>query len=55
MLNLEQIKEKLQDRKLMVVSEKTGVHYNTLKNILDGKNTNPTIRVIEAISNYLEE
>lgn len=54
MLTVKEIQEKLEDRKLQVVADKTGVHYNTLKNIKDGKNTNPTFKVIKSISEYLE-
>lgn len=50
---LKDVVERLQDRNLTVVSEKTGVSYNTLKNIRDGVNTNPTINTLETISNYL--
>lgn len=36
MLTIEQIKEKLNDRKLIVVSDVTGIHYNTLLRIRNG-------------------
>jgi DNA-binding Xre family transcriptional regulator len=54
MLTIKEIRQKLEDRKLQIVAEKTGVHYNTLKKIKDGKNDNPTLKVIKAISDYLE-
>jgi DNA-binding Xre family transcriptional regulator len=53
MMTLDQIKGLLHDRKLNVVADATGVHRNTLSAIRDGKNTNPTLRTIEALSLYL--
>ncbi len=53
MLTLGQIRELLDDRKLDVVSEKTGLHRNTLAAIRDGRNDNPTLKTIEALSDYL--
>ena len=50
---LKDIVKRLQDRNLTVVSENTGISYNTLKNIRDGINTNPTINTLETISDYL--
>lgn len=54
MLTLEQIKQQLQDRRLQMISDTTGIHYNTLKTIRDDANPNPTYRVIEQLSAYLE-
>lgn len=54
MLTLEQIKQQLQDRRLQMVADATGVHYNTLKTIRDEPSPNPTYRVIEQLSAYLE-
>ena len=53
MLTLGQIRELLDDRKLDIVSEKTGLHRNTLAAIRDGRNDNPTLKTIEALSDYL--
>lgn len=52
MLTLGQIREFLADRRLDVVSEKTGLHRNTLAAIRDGINENPTLKTIEALSDY---
>lgn len=41
-------KDELED-----LSEKIGVHINTLKNIKSGKNDNPTYQVMESLSNWL--
>jgi hypothetical protein len=54
MLPLEQIREELQDRKISCVSDATGVHANTIRDIRDGGNVNPTLRVILALSAYFE-
>ena len=51
---LAEIVEKLQDRNIIVVARKTGVSYNTIKNIRDGKNTNPTLDVLTSLYEYLE-
>lgn len=55
MLTLDQISEKLKDRRLDKVSEATGVHRNTLHAIRDGKQSNPKYATIKALSDYLEE
>jgi len=52
MLTLSQIQQLLADRRLDVVSEKTGLHRNTLAAIRDGSNGNPTLKTIEALSDY---
>lgn len=52
MLNLQQLKALLQDRKLSSVAEATGLHPNTLREIKDGINTNPTLRTMEALNSY---
>lgn len=53
MLTLEVIKEKLSDRKLSVVSEKSGVNYLALCNLYNGK-SNPTYETVKKLSDYLE-
>ncbi len=54
MMTLEAIKHALRDRRLSVVSEATGAHYNTLKDIRDGRTTNPKHATVVAVSDYLE-
>ena len=34
---------------------KSGVSFSTLNNLLSGRNTNPTIEVVEKLQNFLEE
>jgi hypothetical protein len=53
MLTLDQIKRSLSDRRLNVVSEKTGLHVNTIANIRDGKSA-PTYYAVQKLSDYLE-
>lgn len=55
MIDLAEVRERLRDRRLSVVSRETGIHYNTLIRIRDGANVNPTYRVLEALSAYLSE
>lgn len=53
MLNLNQIREALDDRNLEKVAENTGIHRNTLAAIRMGTNTNPTYATLKALSDYL--
>ena len=53
MLTLEEIRKRLEDRRLNMVAEATGLHYNTVRNIAVGENTNPTYEVFKALSDYL--
>jgi DNA-binding Xre family transcriptional regulator len=52
MLSLEEIKNKLQDRKLYAVSEATGLSYPTLKKLHDGETSNFTLDTIQKVSDY---
>lgn len=38
----------------MRVAEATGLHYNTIREIRDNPDANPTHRVLAALSEYLE-
>lgn len=53
MLTLEQIRAALRDRRLAKVAEATGLHYNTIREIRDNPDANPTYKVIKALSDYL--
>lgn len=53
MLTLDEIKRLLADRRLNVVSAATAVNRNTLAQIRDGKNENPTLRTMKRLSDYL--
>lgn len=54
MMTLEQIKQALTDRRPSMVAEATNVHVNTIRQIRDGENTNPTYNVLSALSDYLQ-
>ncbi len=54
MLNLDQIKAKLPDRRLDAIAQATGLHRNTIANIRDGKIENPTYYVLRKLSDYFE-
>ena len=54
MLDIDQISRLLLDRKLDVVSEKTGLHRNIIASIRDGRTTNPNYLTIKSLSDYLE-
>ena len=53
MLTLREIKDRLEDRNLTVVSERTGVSYQTLWRITK-TNSTPSVATAEKLSNYLE-
>lgn len=53
MMALEDIRSLLQDRRVSVVAEATGIHFNTIREIRDNKDANPTYRVITKLTEYL--
>ena len=53
MLTLDKIRDMLQDRRLDVVSEVTGIHRNTLSGIRSGAITNPRYETLLKLSEYL--
>ena len=53
MLTLDEIKRLLADRRMDIVSAATAVNRNTLAQIRDGKNQNPTLRTMKRLSDYL--
>ena len=54
MMTLEQIKQALSDRRPSMVAEATNIHVNTIRQIRDGENVNPTYVVLKALSDYLK-
>ena len=54
MMNLEEIRHALEDRVPTKVAEATGVHYNTIRQIRSNPEANPTHKVMQKISDYLE-
>lgn len=54
MKTLQELRQLLVDRRLQVVADEAGVHFNTLRTIRDDPKANPTYRVIKALSEYFE-
>ena len=52
MKDLEEIRRKLKDRRLYMVAKATGITYQTLLDIREGKTRNPTILTVEKIKEY---
>jgi hypothetical protein len=52
MLTLDQIRDKLQDRRLGLIVKATGLHYNTLRDVRDNLEANPTYKVIKLLNDY---
>ena len=55
LLTIEQVKQKLQDRRLEVVALATGLHYNTLRYIRDTHQKNVKYENLEKLSIYFAE
>jgi transcriptional regulator with XRE-family HTH domain len=53
-LSIEVIRERLQDRVVEIVAEKTGIHANTIRAIKRGE-SEPSYRVLVALSEYLTD
>lgn len=53
-MTLEQIRKALSDRMPIKVADATGLHYNTIREVRDNPDANPTYKVLVALSNYLE-
>ncbi|HRV28836.1 MAG TPA: helix-turn-helix transcriptional regulator [Spirochaetia bacterium] len=53
MLTIEQIREKLADRNVTVVAEKTGIHRMTIYRLINGSMA--TYDTIKKLSDYLTE
>lgn len=54
MLTLSQIKRGLADRSASIVARATGLHYNTVRDVRSNPDTNPTYKVMLALSDYIE-
>lgn len=52
LLTVEQLKAKLQDRRLEVVANATGLHYNTLLTIRDSHVVNVKYETLTKLSEY---
>lgn len=53
MLTLNEIREQLKDRNLMMVANKAGVHYNALYRLMKGGNK-PSYETVRKVVSYLE-
>jgi len=51
-MDIDELIEALQDRKLSLVAEATGIHPNTLSDIKNGRSDNPTLKTLKALSDY---
>jgi hypothetical protein len=54
-MQLDEIKTKLADRRLAVVADGARLHYNTLRAIRDGEKTNPTLETMRRLTVYFQE
>jgi len=55
MLTLDEIRNLLGDRRIPVVSERTGIPHSTIYAVRDGRSANPTYAVLKALSDYLTQ
>ena len=54
MMTIEAIRLALRDRRISMVAEATGLHYNTIRSVRDNEDANPSYKVLKALSAYLE-
>ena len=54
LLTIDEIIEKMKDRKTLVVAQETGVHPATIRSIVNGVNKNPVYRVVYELSKYFK-
>jgi DNA-binding Xre family transcriptional regulator len=52
-MTLEEIIEALRDRNLVIVSERTGIHHNSLVALKKGRVKNPHQKTLDALAAYL--
>ena len=52
-MNLDDIKDKLKDKRLYIVSERTGISYPILNKLSKGEDSNYTIDTLKKVSTYL--
>ena len=52
---LTQLSEKLAGIKLKTLAAKTGLHYNTLRKIRDDPDANPTLNVMNTLSEFFRK
>ena len=54
MLTLDEIRKKLQDRSIPYIAAQTGLSYNTIRDIRNNEDANPTYKVMAALNSYFE-
>ena len=54
MMTLEQIREKLQDRRLSMVALATGLSRQAVHNVATGRTPNPSHETVRRLAEYLE-
>lgn len=54
-MTINELREALYDRRLPIISERTGVSTSTLRNIREGRNTNPTNATMVVLTQYFKE
>mgnify|MGYP001765206823 FL=1 len=53
MLSIEEMRELLKDRNASVIASITGLSAATIRDIKEGRNTNPTMTTAQKLSDYL--
>ena len=54
MLTIDEVREKLRDRRLTVVADETGLAYDTVRRVAAGKFINISYETVSRLSEYLE-
>ncbi len=54
MLTLEEIREKLKDRRLSIVAVATGLSRQAIHNVVTGRTPNPSHETVRRLMEYLE-
>jgi DNA-binding Xre family transcriptional regulator len=54
MLTLEEIKDKMKDRKLVTVAAATGMNYQTVQRLMAGDKRKVSYDTVKKLSDYLE-
>jgi DNA-binding phage protein len=54
MLTLEQIREKMADRRVRVVADATGLHHQTIYEVMN-EHSNPSYKTVKTLSDYLTQ
>lgn len=52
-MNIKEIREEMKKYKLAMMSEKTGINYDTIRNIAIGRTENPSFEKTQKICEYM--